>query len=90
MARLPDRAGDARSSRRWWYLLLVVPFIAILWVPFYSSGTPVLFGFPFFYWYQFLWILISAGLTALVYFVTREPEGEPTNNGGVSPVEDYH
>jgi hypothetical protein len=90
MARLPDRAGDARSSRRWWYLLLIVPFIGILWVPFYASGTPVLFGFPFFYWYQFLWILISAVLTALVYFATREPEGGATTNGGESPVEEYH
>ncbi len=66
-----------------------MPFVAILWVPFYSSGTPVLFGFPFFYWYQFLWILISAVLTAVVYFVTREPEEEATNGGG-SPVKDYH
>jgi hypothetical protein len=89
MARLPDRADDAHASRRWWYLLLLVPFIAILWVPFYASGTPELFGFPFFYWYQFLWILISAVLTAIVYFVTREPEGDATNGSG-SPVEDYH
>jgi len=89
MARLPDRAGEARSSRRWWYLLLIVPFVAILWIPFYAGGTPVLFGFPFFYWYQFLWILISAAITALVYFVTREREDEPTANGGASPVEEY-
>jgi hypothetical protein len=89
MARLPDRAGEARSARSWWYLLLLVPFVAVLWVPFYASGTPVVFGFPFFYWYQFLWILISALLTAVVYFVTREPEGDGPN-GGPSSVEDYH
>jgi hypothetical protein len=88
MARLPDRAGEAPSAFHWWYLLLLVPFIAVLWVPFYASGTPVVFGFPFFYWYQFLWILISAGLTALVYFVTREPEGE-ASNGADASVEDY-
>ncbi|MBV8941153.1 MAG: DUF3311 domain-containing protein [Chloroflexi bacterium] len=91
MARLPDRAGEARPVNRWWYLVLLVPFVAVLWVPFYSSGTPVVLGFPFFYWYQFLWILISALLTGLVYFVTREREGEPANgNGAGSPVEDYH
>jgi Protein of unknown function (DUF3311) len=55
-------------------VLLLVPFVAILWVPFYASGDPVLFGFPYFYWYQFLWVLISAGLTAVVYAATREPE----------------
>ncbi|HEY1297343.1 MAG TPA: DUF3311 domain-containing protein [Chloroflexota bacterium] len=89
MARLPDRAEEAPSSLHWWYLLLLVPFVAVLWVPFYASGTPELLGFPFFYWYQFLWILISAVLTAVVYFVTREPEGEPPN-GAASQVEDYH
>jgi hypothetical protein len=63
------------GSARGWYLLLLVPFIAILWVPFYASGEPALLGFPFFYWYQFLWILISAVLTAIVYFATRGSEG---------------
>lgn len=32
--------------------LLALPFIGLLWVPFYNQETPTLFGFPFFYWYQ--------------------------------------
>jgi hypothetical protein len=52
-------------------LLLAIPFIAVLWVPFYVSTSPELAGFPFFYWYQFLWVLISAILTAIVYFATE-------------------
>jgi hypothetical protein len=67
---------------------LLVPFIAILWIPFYAGAEPSFAGIPYFYWYQFLWILISAVLTAIVYFATREPEGA-TINGGASPVEDY-
>ena len=67
--------AESASPARGWYLLLLVPFIAILWVASYASGEPALFGVPFFYWYQFLWILISAVLTAVVYFATREPEG---------------
>ena len=62
-----------RSNRQGWYILLLIPFIAILWVPSYASASPDLAGIPFFYWYQFLWVLISAVLTAAVYFVTREP-----------------
>ena len=58
---------------RVWYWLLLVPFVAILWVPVYSGAEPSLAGVPFFYWYQFLWVLISAVLTAVVYFATREP-----------------
>jgi hypothetical protein len=53
-------------------LLLVVPFIAILWVPSYAGAEPSLVGIPFFYWYQFLWVLISAVLTAIVYVATRD------------------
>jgi len=30
-----------------------------------------LFGFPFFYWYQFAWVPLSAVLTGIVYLVTR-------------------
>jgi hypothetical protein len=76
------------GSARGWYLLLLVPFVFILWVPFYASGEPVLFGFPFFYWYQFLWIVISAVLTAIVYFATREPESA-YDEGGASAPEDF-
>jgi hypothetical protein len=28
-------------------------------------------GMPFFYWYQLLWVIIGAILTAIVYFVTE-------------------
>ena len=61
-------------SRRRWQLLLLVPFVGTLWVPFYDSAEPRLGGVPYFYWYQFLWIAIGAAITALVYFATREKE----------------
>ena len=69
--------------------MLVVPFIAILWVPFYASAQPEVFGIPYFYWYQFLWILISATLTAIVYFATHEPERIVADGVDTSPVKDY-
>ena len=61
------------SGGKWvWYLLLIVPFIATLWMPFYASPTgPTLSGIPFFYWYMFLWVIISAVITAVVYFATE-------------------
>ena len=54
-----------------WYALLAVPFVATLWVPFYDRAEPTLLGWPFFYWYLFVWILIGAALNALVFFVGR-------------------
>jgi hypothetical protein len=62
------------ASRRepWhWYALLLVPFLAVLWVPLFDRAEPSLGGFPFFYWYLFLWILLTAGLNGVVYLVTR-------------------
>jgi hypothetical protein len=53
-------------------LLLVPPFVGLLWVPFYNSVEPSVGGVPFFYWYQAVWILLGAALTTVVYFVTRE------------------
>ena len=54
-----------------WYATLLLPFVATLWVPFYDSLEPRLGGVPFFYWYLFLWIVISATQTGVVYFATR-------------------
>jgi hypothetical protein len=49
-----------------WNLLLLLPFIALLWVPFYNSVEPMIWGIPFFYWYQFVWVFMTAGLIILV------------------------
>lgn len=49
-----------------WYWLLVIPFIALLW-PVYLRAEPALGGFPFFYWYQFAWLIVTAILTWIVY-----------------------
>ena len=64
MARLPEPVRDRLS---WWHLLLLVPFVALLWVPFYNSIEPELWGIPFFYWYQFLWVILTSALIVLVH-----------------------
>ena len=53
------QSNSARASRGW-YLLLLLPFVGVLWVPLYNSAEPAFAGIPYFYWYQFLWVLISA------------------------------
>jgi hypothetical protein len=52
-------------------LLLLLPFIAMLWVSSYDSAEPMWQGIPFFYWYQLLWILLSAVIIAVVYKLER-------------------
>ena len=50
-----------------WRFLLIIPFIATLWVPFFNSKTPEFAGFPFFYWYQLAWVPLSALIIFIVY-----------------------
>ncbi|MFI5268461.1 MAG: DUF3311 domain-containing protein [Chloroflexota bacterium] len=64
---MQDDTVNGRADRRGWLWLLLIPFVALLWPAFYSSVQPTLGGIPFFYWYQFLWIIIAAILTAVVY-----------------------
>jgi Protein of unknown function (DUF3311) len=61
-----------RGGWSWWYLLFIVQFIAVLWPSFYNSIEPTWQGVPFFYWYQMLWVIISAVFTAAVYFATAK------------------
>jgi hypothetical protein len=56
------------SPRRWPRLLLLIPFIAVLWVPLYNSTEPTLLSIPFFYWYQLAWIPLC---TLVIYCVYR-------------------
>jgi hypothetical protein len=50
-------------------LLLLIPFIALCWPPFYNFRDPEFAGIPFFYWFQLLWIVITAIITAVVYLL---------------------
>jgi hypothetical protein len=60
----------SESQRRSWLrLLLLIPFIVLLWPPFYNFEQPALIGIPFFYWFQLLWVIITALLTAIVYLL---------------------
>ena len=62
MARTPSQ-----RSRTRWKLLLVLPFLGLCFPQVYARATPTLFGFPFFYWYQFLWVVLASGIMGLVY-----------------------
>ena len=95
---MPDDAPDARTTsatpwpepraggrrRRAAYLLLLAPFVALLAVPLYAREEPSLLGWPFFYWYQFAWGLITIALMALVLRLTRcgEDDGEVSGRQG--------
>jgi hypothetical protein len=67
--------SESRKDRRgwsWWYLLLLVQFVGVLWPPFFNRAEPFWVGMPLFYWYQLLWVIAGAVLTAIVYVATDD------------------
>jgi Protein of unknown function (DUF3311) len=56
---------------RAWYWLLLIPFLALAFPVLYARAEPTLWGFPFFYWYQFAWLFLTSLVTLLVYVLTR-------------------
>lgn len=50
---------------------LAIPVLALLIVPLYARKSPELWGIPFFYWYQLLWVFLAAGFTYFAYSVIQ-------------------
>jgi uncharacterized protein DUF3311 len=74
---MPMSAKPRGSAHRWSWLrvLLVLPFVALFWVPSYDTIEPLAFGVPFFYWYQLAWIVVSGVIIGLVYLVEHRDRG---------------
>jgi len=51
-------------------VLLAIPIVALLLVGTYAKDEPRLGGFPFFIWYQFLWVFICSAMTWTAYKLT--------------------
>lgn len=65
--------GKRRGFRQL-YLLLLLPYLAMMWVPSYNRIEPEIAGIPFFYWYQMLWIVLGAAVMLPIYW--REERGK--------------
>jgi hypothetical protein len=57
---MPMNGALAEPGGTMKFVLLLVPCVLALWVPLYNSVPPVLFGIPFFYWFQLVLVPISA------------------------------
>ena len=56
-------------------VLLGIPLVALALVPTYSHELPSMWGFPFFYWYQLLWVLLTPILTWAAYLIIKRARG---------------
>ena len=62
----PPRSDHAR-----WNWLLLLPIVLPLLTLIYNRETPRIAGFPFFFWFQLLFPLLAAAVTAVVFVRTR-------------------
>jgi hypothetical protein len=65
-------------------ILLVAPWVATLWTASYNKATPTMGGFPFFYWYQLMWIPLSVVTTGIAYLLVRRLQREREAGTGES------
>jgi hypothetical protein len=63
-------------------ILLVVAVAGTLVVPIYARSTPKLGDFPFFYWYQLIWVPVVAILAWISYLLMRR---KPAPSADVNP-----
>jgi Protein of unknown function (DUF3311) len=57
-------------------ILLVVAVAGTLAVPIYARSTPALVNFPFFYWYQLLWVPVVGVLAGIAYLIIRPADAD--------------
>jgi hypothetical protein len=60
-----------KRTPAWVWVQLALPYLGLCFPQLYARATPVLFGFPFFYWYQFAWVVLTSFLLYLVYLALK-------------------
>jgi CBS domain containing-hemolysin-like protein len=92
---MSDHASRSTNTRPLWIIvgvLLVIGILLPLLVGIYDKETPTLGGFPFYYWFQFLLIPITAVLTFTAFKISesatrrdRETRGQAGRSGSGDP-----
>jgi hypothetical protein len=71
-------ARSRKSPAAWTAVtvLLTIAILGTLWIPLYARTTPELGPFPFFYWFQLIWVPLTATMCRISYLLLRtRPDG---------------
>ena len=84
---MAQHARSGKSPVTWGTVtvLLTVAIFGTLWVPLYASSMPELGPFPFFYWYQLIWVPLTAAILWICYLLLRNkkiPAARPGDGRG--------
>jgi len=79
---MAQHAPSGKSPATWGVvtILLAVAIAGTLCVPIYARYLPKLGDFPFFYWFQLIWVPVAALLCWISYLLLRTKK--PTRRGG--------
>lgn len=92
MSDVPRRPVTQPSVPRHRWLLvaaLLAPAVVLpLWVPLYDRTDPAFLGFPFYYWFQFLLIIVAVTLTVPAYLVVTGADRAQRVAHGLPPEPD--
>jgi len=69
-------------------VLLLIAVIGAFWVPFYARSTPKLGDFPFFYWFQLIWMPVVMVLCYLAYLLMKTTPAAAADNADGTPATD--
>lgn len=63
-------------------VLLLIPLVALLYIPSYNRIEPMLFGISFFYWYQLAWMPLATILyyAAALLWESKEKDSKATKS----------
>jgi hypothetical protein len=64
-------------------VLLLAVLVGTIWVPIYNRTTPALGNWPFFYWYQLLWVPAVALVSWCAYLLSRRAQRGTAPGGSV-------
>jgi hypothetical protein len=67
----PTPPGTSPAARVAVGVLLFIGVAGAFWVPLYARSAPKLGDFPFFYWFQLIWMPVVAILVWISYLLLR-------------------
>jgi Na+/melibiose symporter-like transporter len=75
--------AHSRKSPATWTavtVLLAIAILGTLWIPLYARSAPKLGPFPFFYWFQLIWVPMTAILCRICYLLLQARPDGPAEN----------
>jgi hypothetical protein len=71
MSDLSPPAPATRTDRSPWNSLLLIPIVLPLLTLVYNRETPMLFGIPFFFWFQMLFAPLAVVAGVAAFYLSR-------------------